>query len=68
MKSSNSKIISLQALRAIAFLGIFLSHTNCFIQWPWLGVSTFFVLSGFLMMRTYVGGGNNSSPYHLRII
>lgn len=50
MKSSNSKIISLQALRAIAFLGIFLSHTNCFIQWPWLGVSTFFVLSGFLMV------------------
>lgn len=55
MKSSNSKIISLQALRAIAFLGIFLSHTNCFIQWPWLGVSTFFVLSGFLMMRTHGG-------------
>lgn len=66
MKSLNSKIMSLQALRALAFLGIFLSHTNCFIQWPWLGVSTFFVLSGFLMMRTH--GGNNSSLYHLRII
>lgn len=67
MKSLNSKIMSLQALRALAFLGIFLSHTNCFIQWPWLGVSTFFVLSGFLMMRTH-GGENNSSLYHLRII
>lgn len=51
--TKNNKIDSLQALRTIAFLGIFFSHSTFFIKWPKLGVSVFFVLSGFLMMYTY---------------
>ncbi len=48
MKTVN-QIESLQALRALAFIGIFLSHVNAPIQWSGLGVSVFFVLSGFLL-------------------
>ena len=47
------KINSLQALRAIAFIGIFLSHAHAPIAWPALGVSIFFVLSGFLMFCSH---------------
>lgn len=49
------KIVSLQALRAMAFLGIFLTHaySNVFAEWSMLGVSIFFVMSGFLMMYRY---------------
>jgi peptidoglycan/LPS O-acetylase OafA/YrhL len=43
------KILSLQALRAMAFLGIFLCHSGAYIDWSAFGVSIFFVLSGFLM-------------------
>lgn len=48
-----SKIVSLQALRGLAFLGIFLNHAKGIIHWSELGVSVFFVLSGFLMTHTY---------------
>lgn len=47
---------SLQGLRAIAFLAIFLSHAglgNLTVLGAW-GVSIFFVLSGFLMMYNYL--------------
>lgn len=55
-KSAQRPIIeSLQALRALAFLGIFFSHTHFFIEWSALGVSIFFVLSGFIMMYRYDG-------------
>ena len=48
MNNTNNRIESLQALRAIAFIGIFLSHAGAPIKWI-LGVSIFFVLSGFLL-------------------
>lgn len=51
------KVISLQALRAFAFLGIFLSHAGSPVRWGFLGVSIFLVLSGFLMIYKY---GNKS--------
>ncbi len=47
------RIDSLQALRAAAFLGIFFQHADFYIQWSALGVSVFFVLSGFLLTYTY---------------
>ena len=51
---SNSKINSLQALRAIAFIGIFLAHAGITYSWPKLGVSIFFCMSGFLMTYIYM--------------
>lgn len=47
--NTDTKIESLQVLRAIAFLGIFLSHAGAPFSWSNLSVSTFFVLSGFLL-------------------
>ena len=52
-KSDRQRIDSLQALRAFAFLGIFFSHANFFFSWSALGVSVFFVMSGFLMTYRY---------------
>lgn len=51
--TANGKIQSLQSLRAIAFIGIFLSHAGSPISWPALGVSIFFVLSGFLSFYSH---------------
>ena len=53
--SQRGQITSLQALRALAFLGIFLHHVNSPFCWPAIGVSVFFVLSGFLMEYKYFG-------------
>lgn len=47
------KLTSLQSLRALAFLGIFLLHAGCVYDWAVLGVSVFFVMSGFLMVYSY---------------
>lgn len=49
------RLDQIQALRGIAFLGVFLSHTG--LKWfgaagHW-GVSVFLVLSGFLMFVSY---------------
>ncbi len=57
----NKKINSIQGLRAIAFLAIFISHTGlgnfgCLGAW---GVSVFFALSGFLMMLSHLNKGDN---------
>lgn len=46
------KILSLQTVRALAFLGIFTSHCGVTYLGPW-GASVFFVLSGFVMVFTY---------------
>ncbi|MBQ7615289.1 MAG: acyltransferase [Butyrivibrio sp.] len=40
---------SIQSLRALAFLGIFLCHVGTKVAWAELGVSIFFVISGFLL-------------------
>ena len=50
---STGRIDSLQALRALAFLGIFFLHSQFFVSWAQLGVSVFFVMSGFLMTYRY---------------
>ena len=52
--ANNSKITSIQALRACAFIGIFASHTEMLSLGAW-GVSIFLVLSGFIMFYAYVG-------------
>lgn len=49
------RIDSIQSLRAIAFLAVFMSHSRLFglgFLGAW-GVSIFFVLSGFLMVYSY---------------
>ena len=52
-QTENGKISSLQALRGLAFLGIFFIHTKAPVSWATIGVSTFFVLSGCLMYYRY---------------
>lgn len=46
------KIVSLQTVRALAFLGIFSSHCEATHLGAW-GVSVFLILSGFVMVYTY---------------
>lgn len=55
----NKKIMSLEALRGIAFLGVFLCHYNtddnrlaCLGGWA---VSIFLILNGFVMIYSYYG-------------
>lgn len=48
-----TKIESLQALRALAFLGVFLTHCEVIPNLGGWGVSVFIVLSGFLMVYSY---------------
>ena len=44
-RPNKNRIDSLQALRAIVFLGIFFVHARFVVNWASLGVSTFFVFS-----------------------
>lgn len=53
------KILSVQALRAIAFCGIFSAHSGLAELGAW-GVSVFFILSGFVMFYTH--GYETTSP------
>ena len=48
-KFTTKRIDSLQALRAMAFWGIFLTHAQFIFDWAGLGVSIFFVMSSFLL-------------------
>lgn len=59
MDSSKNKIDSFNILRAIAFMGIFMRHVEFKMQWAALGVSVFFVLSGFLLTYQYVDRDEN---------
>lgn len=52
MSEKPTKIISLQGLRALAFIGIFIEHAGFMSLGAW-GVSCFLVLSGFLMYYNY---------------
>ena len=60
MKADNNetkKIVSLEALRGLAFLAVFLSHTGLFNNYftclgAW-GVSIFLMLSGFVLIYSY---------------
>lgn len=69
-----SRIESLESLRGIAFLGIFLLHAGCSVQWATLGVSVFFVLSGFLLTYQHFdssltwGGYRSSFDFAVRKI
>lgn len=49
---SKNRIYSIQSLRAIAFLGVCLSHCGIGEAGTW-GVSVFIILSGFLMTYNY---------------
>lgn len=50
--NDKEKILSLQPLRAFAFLGVLLAHGEIIYLGNW-GVSVFFVLSGFLFVYNY---------------
>lgn len=50
---TEKKIPSLQGVRAMAFLSIFLFHITVVGRWGPYGVSIFLVLSGFLMSYHY---------------
>lgn len=55
-KQEHKNIDSLQALRAWAFMGVFLTHTDIMsLKLGAWGVSVFFILSGFLMTYSYFG-------------
>lgn len=51
------KLESLQAVRALAFLGILTSHCGVSELGAW-GVSVFFILSGFVMVYNYLPGSD----------
>lgn len=56
-----TQLTSLNALRGLAFIGVFLEHTKLLWSGAW-GVSVFFVLSGFLMAYNYHNRTLDSSP------
>ncbi len=61
LNKNDKKTESLQALRALAFFGVFFSHALRPTMWSTLGVSVFYVLSGFLMFIRYSDTEMNAS-------
>ena len=59
---NDNKIASLQALRAVAFLGIFLFHCSLGYLGAW-GAGVFFVLSGFVLTYKSIMGGEKNNKY-----
>lgn len=62
--NSKKKIESLQVLRGLAFLSVYLSHVNIpkYSTYGGWGVSIFLVLSGFLMVYQYYDRNFDLSP------
>lgn len=60
-QGEKGKLYSLQAVRALAFLGIFTCHAGLNQLGAW-GASVFLVLSGFLMVYTYYEKEIDTSP------
>lgn len=61
MKSKTKYIYSLDSMRVLAMLGVMLFHLfPTKVKGGFLGVTTFFVLSGFLTMREIVQNGNQN--------
>lgn len=59
METKENKNSAIQALRGLAFLLIFLHHSGL-INIAGLGVSLFFIMSGFLLARKYSGKENEN--------
>lgn len=61
MRANNAMIDTLQVLRCLAFIGVFLSHVGwnatTMAGMGYWGVSVFLVLSGFTMVYSYYGKG-----------
>lgn len=64
MEAKKVKIESLQALRGIAFMGVFLSHVGIpvFNNAGHWAVSVFFILSGFVLVNAYLAGDKIGKP------
>lgn len=59
--NKQKKLSSLQAVRALAFLGIFTCHAGLNQLGAW-GASVFLMLSGFLMIYTYYDKEPETTP------
>ena len=58
------RIEEIQALRAWAFLGVFLHHSAFFFDWGYVGVSAFFVLAGFFTTLGMKEDAGVPAPFH----
>ncbi len=53
--SNEKRVRSIDALKGMSLLGIVLLHLSCPVEWAALGVSVFFVSSGFFLERRFEG-------------
>ena len=61
MRVSKHRIQSIQSLRGLSIIVIFIGHTGMLFNWAELGVSVFFAMSGLLMMYNREGDNESSS-------